>query len=450
LIKAGQEHGFHRYEENDRHDLALVDLHFESHTKNPHSDEYVGPAAREFQSGFRWTGGGTVERILIEGCKFEFFGSNFAMHPSDTGTFTDVSIRGNVFYSAWTGSAADYSQGVYADCIEGLLIEGNVFDRNGGLIGFTDDPQGVIPDGLTEQDVTVTWYNHQAYIQSGNTDVVVVNNIFANGDGMQLRPGGVAADNLFTRTINALTFGPATTPVAGGVSGALENNVFLEGTDFSPGSATPGQRANGIIIANIDADEGIAVLGNLFSSDISEGYYGRAVSASGEDCGDGNAYPCPVIGAQLEANIAYNWRGGFSFSGSLGEELDDIAVVDNILQNPLDDQARLVDLGPGFDAEVFAFYGNRYSRGGDANWFRAADVSYDFAGWVALTSEADAEQGEQPFPNPNRSLADYNEELGGEPSHEAFMERAREQSKHDWNPDYEAMAVNAWIRAGFY
>jgi hypothetical protein len=449
LIKAGQEHGFHRHQGNDVHDLALVDIHFEAHTKNPLSDEYAGPEAREFQSGFRWTGDGNVQRILVEGCKFEYFGSNFAMHPGGTGTFTDVSIRGNVFYSAWTGSAADYSQGVYADRIDGLLIEGNVFDRNGGLIGFTDDPEGLIPDGLTEEDVTVTWYNPQAYSQSGNTDGTVLNNIFANGDGMQLRPGGVASDNLFTRNINAVSFGPATTPVAGGVSGSINDNVFLEGTDFSPGSATPGPRANGIGLANIDADEGVDVIGNVFAWDISEGHYGRAVSANGQDCGSSSSYPCPVSGVLVEDNTVYNWRGGFRFSGSLGDELDDITVQDNVLENPLDDQARLVNLAPGFDGAVFAFSGNSYYRGGDANWFRAADVSYDFDGWIGLTGETGAEQGEQAFADPDRTLAAYHESIGGDPSHEAFMARAREQSKHDWDVAYEAAAVNAWIREGF-
>jgi len=449
LIKAGEEHGFHRHRDSDLHDLALVGIYFEAHTKNPHSADYVGPQAREFQSGFRWTGGGEVDRILIEDCRFDYFGSNFAMHPSgDAPMFRDVSIRGNVFYSAWTGSSSDYSQGIYADRVDGLLIEGNVLDRNGGLVGFTDDPEGTIPGGLSAEDVTVTWYNHQAYVQSGNRNVVVRNNIFANGDGVQLRPGGVAEDNLFTRTINALSIGPATTPVAGGVTGSIRANVFVEGTDFAPASATPGVRGNGIHIANIDPARGVLVEDNHFLRDMSADRYGSAVQVAGADCGSGNAYPCAVDSVTIRGNVVFNWRGGFRFSGALGSEITGIVVEDNLLQNPDDDAARLLSLNSGYAAADFSFSGNSYHRGGNASWF---DVNggLDFAGWTSLSGETGAQALQVSFPESSRSLATYNQMQGGAASHQDFMARARQQQKRSWDPAYEARSVNAYLRGGF-
>lgn len=449
LIKAGQEHGFHRFRDNDVRHVAVVGLHFKAHTRDPYSAEYVSRDQIEFQSGFRWTGGGNVEDILIENCKVEFFGSNFAMHPSGSAPpFRNIRVRGNVFYSAWTGNTGNYSQGIYVDRVDGLLIEGNLFDRNGGLLGFTNDPNTIVPPGLTETDVAVTWYNHQAYIQSGNRNVTVINNIFANGDGMQLRPGGYAEENLFTRCINSLTVGSATEPVSGGVYGWAINNVFLEGTDFAPQSATPGVRAHAILLANINAQNGFVVEGNVFSTDMSEDRYGTAVGTNGQDCGSGSNYPCPAHNVSIVGNIVYNWRGGFRFSGAVGAEVGDISVTGNLLQNPLDDAARLLDLGDGFDGAEFSFSGNVYHRGGNEQWFRVAGDMYDLAGWIGISAEAGAEATAMQFTDPDRTLAAYNAAQGGDATHEAFMARAREQCKNNWDPAYEAINVNAWFREG--
>jgi len=447
-IHAGQEHGFHRHGTEDVHDLALVDIHFRAHTRDPYSTDYVGPQARQFQSGFRWTGDGNVARILVEGCKFEFFGSNFAMHTSGNGPlFQDVKVRGNVFYSAWTGSSTAYSQGLYADEIDGLLIEGNVFDRNGGLIGFTNDPNGIIPNGLSELDVTTTWFNHQIYEQSNNLNVTIINNIFANGDGVQMRAGGLAQNNLFTRVINSVSMGPATTPVSGGVYGSIVDNVFVEGTDFSPGGATPGLRAQGINIANIQASQGLVVERNIFSNDMSEDRYGHAVAVNGGDCGSGNAYPCPVDNVTIRDNVIYNWRGGFRFTGVLDTELQGITVSNNLLQNPSSDQATLVRLGSGFSATVFTFSSNSYERGGASDWFRIDTTSHDFSAWVAQTGAQGSQQSAVTFPDPSASVAAYNALQGGDATHEAFMARAREQSRDNWDPAYEAIQVNAYFQA---
>ena len=450
ILHAGEEHGFHRHGTEDVHDLAVMGLHFRAHTRDPSSADYVGPAQREFQSGFRWTGGGNVERILVEGCLFEYFGSNLAMHPSaDAGPFRDVRIRGNVFWSAWTGNAGNYSQGMYADNIDGLLIEGNVVDHNGGLVAYTDDPQGMVPPGITPRDATVNWFNHQAYIQSGNRNVVVRNNIFANGDGVQLRPGGLAEDNLFTRTIVSLTLGSATTPVAGGITGLVRNNVFLEGEDFAPESDTPGVRAHGVLVANVDAARGLVIEGNLFAHDSSEDRYGRAIGLDGQDCGSGRMYPCPVGNVTISGNIVFDWRGGFRFDGALGTELSAVDVTGNQLINPSSMQDRLLDLGSGWDAAHLTFATNTYDRGGDTQWFRVDGTGYDFDGWVALSGETGATRGASTFSDPTRDLSAYDAQIGGAGTHDSFMTRARAMHRDDWDPRYEAFFANEWIREGY-
>lgn len=449
-IDAGQEHGWHHFNSVNLHDLAIVDLHFRAHTRDPYSSSYVSKAGAQFQSGIRWTGGGSVTRLLIEGCLFEYFKSNIAMAPkASAGPFKQIKVRGNVLWSAWSGDPSEYSQGIYANNLDGLLIEGNVIVRNGGLLGYTNDPDTKVPAGLSKKDVAVNWYNHQAYIQSGNTNVTVRNNIFASGDGVQLRPGGVARDNLFYRTIVSLTVGSATTPVAGGVTASLIDNVFVEGTDFAPECSTPGMRAHGIQLANINKAKGARVKGNLFLDDISAGHYGTMIGANGSNCGSGNKYTCTVFNVRIEGNTAHQWRGGIKLSSTIKTQIGGITVKGNVLHNPADTKAKLVSLSCGWDATQLSFSGNRYHRGGASKWFKVSSTSYDYAGFVGVTKESGSKKGPVTFVDKTRTLGTYNALQGGAASAAAFLERARQQSRANWSPAYEAARVNAYLRAGY-
>ncbi|MCB9653912.1 MAG: hypothetical protein H6729_07275 [Deltaproteobacteria bacterium] len=448
LLKTGYEFGFWRYTDNDIHDFALVGIHFKAHTRDPYSSEYQGRGNNEVQAGFRWTGGGDIRNILIEGCKFEFYSSNFVMHASNgQPMFENVQVRGNVLYSAWSGSNT-YAQGMFVDKIKGLLVEGNVFDRNGGLIGYDGDPNGIVPSDVTEQDVAVTWWDHQAYINSFNTDVVVVNNIFAGGDGCQMRAGGLAMNNLFTRAINSLDVGVASSPTPGGVSGQVLYNVFLEGVDFPANGRTPGPRANGIQVANIKSEGGLVVEHNILANDRSAQYYGRAIRLNGTNCGDHNE-PCAVHNVTFRQNVVYNWRGGFQTFGVTGTEIGDITVEDNMIQNPRDTQAYLVHLDGGYTSNDFFFSGNRYYRGGGATWVRIGRDEVTLSSWLTTSHESDGSALAPAFPDPTRSLGQYNALHGGASTHEDFLARAREQSPYNWNPDLEATTINAWFREGF-
>lgn len=51
--------------------------------------------------------------------------------------------------------------------------------------------------------------------------------------------------------------------------------------------------------------------------------------------------------------------------------------------------------------------------------------------------------------DPNRDVASYHASIGGASSLDAFLARARTQSRATWDARYTAAAVNAYIRAGF-
>jgi hypothetical protein len=53
------------------------------------------------------------------------------------------------------------------------------------------------------------------------------------------------------------------------------------------------------------------------------------------------------------------------------------------------------------------------------------------------------------YPDPGRTVADYNASLGGEASFEAFINTVRNRGLQEWDERYTADAVNDYIREGF-
>lgn len=53
------------------------------------------------------------------------------------------------------------------------------------------------------------------------------------------------------------------------------------------------------------------------------------------------------------------------------------------------------------------------------------------------------------YPDPDRTLADYNAHLGGPRSFEAFMDAVTNRPLQTWDQRYSAYAINNYIRAGF-
>ena len=76
-------------------------------------------------------------------------------------------------------------------------------------------------------------------------------------------------------------------------------------------------------------------------------------------------------------------------------------------------------------------------------------TSYDYAGFIGVTKEAGSNKGAVSFVDATRTLGKYSALQGGAATAAAFLKRARQQSKANWNPAYEAVQVNAYLRAGF-
>lgn len=161
---------------------------------------------------------GHAEGILVEDCKLEAF--KFALvfqSDANWGHQNDITLRRNIVvdsYGHWDKKIGGHSSGIYAQYVDGLTIEENVWDRN----GWNDKVRGA----------KRTKFNHNLYCQTdltGNT--TVRGNIIsrASAHGLQLRAGGNVTNNLFVQ--NPLAF------YVGRYPSIVADNVVLQSIDMS-------------------------------------------------------------------------------------------------------------------------------------------------------------------------------------------------------------------------
>lgn len=91
--------------------------------------------------------------------------------------------------------------GVYLAGVEGGLLRENLFDRNGWAEGYDYHLS-------TSKPMPPSLYNHSLYVQSGNNDITILDNIFLRGAsfGAQMRSGGVIEGNTFIDNNAAVNF----------------------------------------------------------------------------------------------------------------------------------------------------------------------------------------------------------------------------------------------------
>ncbi len=189
LLKTGIDSGFWAASISNQEidHIDIIGLHFYADGRDPNSTTYVGPYDTTGIDILTKTDG-----ITIEDCQVEDYAVNINLQ-SYYGPITNAQIRRNVIDDAYATST--HSQGLYGFGVSNLLIEGNTFDQN----GFNTEVAGAGP----------TYYNHDCYLSSNNTGVIVRDNIFARaaGYGLQARSGGIVENNLFIDDPIGMSFG---------------------------------------------------------------------------------------------------------------------------------------------------------------------------------------------------------------------------------------------------
>ena len=171
--------------------VYIMGVAFEADSRN-----YRQPVAGKFTTGFNAdvAGGtygvnlvGAVSDFLVEDCSFQYFRTGLAVQSySAFGNPSGVRVRRSVVADSYApnyDAGGNYitSEGIYADGVSGLTLEDNVFDHN----GWADA-------AYSSLNCNPSIYNHDAYLNVHNDNVVVTGNTFANAasHGLQARAAG--------------------------------------------------------------------------------------------------------------------------------------------------------------------------------------------------------------------------------------------------------------------
>jgi hypothetical protein len=426
-IDSGTSDGFNATKDDAVNHVAIIGVHFAANTRIPGKD-FVSTS-----------GGGAGIRVLaptndflIEDCYVEGYQDN-VLFQDFFGGISNVRVRRSVIADAYSATNA-HSQGLYAEGVQGLLLEGNVIDHN----GWNDQIPGA----------SATSFNHDVYLRADCTDVVVRDNVFARASshGLQARSGGDIENNLFLDNPVGMSYGlvngsPAT---AGGVSGIVNGNVFLGGNDGKINGTTRGW---GMEIGNIKPDAGTTVSNNIFSGDGTGGEQPAINVAVGNNI-DNFSQTVGVNDLTIRGNIIYKWPGGIGIEydlkpGTTGPyALNGLVVKDNDFQH-LTGDAVFHNIDYNRDAEDWS--DNVYDGGSDGKPNIYA-MSFDS---FRKEIEPSATIHTQKYIEPTRNADSYDKSVGGDGTMEDFLAQARQQSSQDWRGEFTAGAAIGYVHDGF-
>jgi len=370
------------------------------------------------------------QSILVEDCMFQGYihGIIFESVGGSSLWHQDVQLRRNVVVDSYS-TTSNFAAGAYLYRCNGLLLEENLFDRN----GWNESVAGSNP----------SWFLHNVYVHNENTGVIVRGNLVAGCDGVQVRPGGTVEDNVFLRTAIALEFGLGTNPNVGGVSGVIRNNVVLDGGDIGSTGPSQGYRGWGILIGNVTSS---TIENNIFCNNVS-GHGPRLLSVEAANGWNGNTRG--LENTTFQNNIVYNWGGALEIRGS-SAQIVNFRIQNNTIQE-LQSPNRLIahfdsTNTAGVRSSSNAFYSAPLSP---SNWMQVGGGAMSVATWMTRVQDTTSVSQQAQYPAPSRTIATYHASIGGSASYQAFLTEARRQSKSFWRHEYTAAAVRSYIRAGF-
>jgi hypothetical protein len=402
--------------------LSIIGLHLTAHTRDPYDTaHYTGTAGGD---GLSFWGG--VHDVLIEDVTVDQFVKNIVVYG---GRSTDVRIRRSIITDAYNGS------GAYPSGIDGLLVEGNLFDHN-GWNEIVD-----IPEQRT---------GHNLYIPSSSTNVVVRGNAFVDGGmhGLQARSGGIIRDNLFVRNAVGMTFGIVSggDSFPGGVSGEISGNVFLGGRTDARGDAL----GWAIEIGNTRPGGGTIVRDNIIAHDMI-GQRAAIQLNHGHTIGN----PEETVGlhdVRLVGNVVYNWYSGLATTHKFVNGGTGVPSYEGVLVKNNDFQimtsGEVVQHRNPIDLDIERWEGNRYFSDASRVRFQNGPTNHRYDDWQRWIDPTSAFAKVDYFA-PDRTVESYSASLGHKWKVGALVSEMRHQSRDYWRDAYSTAAVVAYIREGF-
>jgi len=410
---------------NERSYVAIVGLAFISYPKVPDDSAFNGHDG----GGLRLIG--TGHDVLVEDNYFEY--GEIVVQDE-----VDVQIRRNVVYRSYEVGTCAYNadgsrdpngnsdirpSGMFAGGVDGLTIEGNVWDQNGWN-----------PD-VAEACATI--YNHDLYL-SGNSRLAVTDNLILRASSIGIKMSSadegesddiLIDNNVFAEGEIGISMGGNADTQYRFRNAVVSDNVF---TDI--GRDQPTTRTLTWYIDLIDND-GTRVENNLLVNQPPlSNPYGIALSG----------------GTNRDVTIAANFFYGLARRQLLVDA--DAAwlsiVVDSNTFVGTTDEECLISHSGGFGA--FTFTDNAYASVADpGTWFCVDGTRQDLVGWGSASGETGATTADTSVPDAGRNLDSYAADLGMGATLADFATAARQQSRHTYRPELSATSAGNYIRAGY-
>jgi hypothetical protein len=389
-----------------RSHVAVVDLYLVSSTP------YVYTSG-EGISNYNSTG------ILVEGCRIDGF-TNSIIDYYSTGSL----IRRNVSYLA-NGAA------ILSGAPSGCLFEENVIYKCGLLFTTGGHPSA-----------------HGFYITcaSGSTSYTLRANIVGDvgsaniANGFDLRPdNGVCDNNLVVACAAGMDIaeGPCWTNFPD-MTISVTNNVVLDGRNpFTGGGSPYGMR--------ISQGVGSSITDNIVANAGAPGSQGIRMHIV-----DG-AQHCNNL--TIARNVVYGWSGDMIEINRQAGTVSNMAIYSNELQGSGAQVAMRFNDSSPLPYTLTSYENRCYST--SATPFVFSGSAKTLAQYLAAVGDPPAGKSASSiqqitYPNPTQAtIPDYMAHLGQTPTHDAFMAKALNLSKGNWQLAYTAPYVNTWIRAKF-
>lgn len=401
-ILTGSNRGMRATGPEVREHIAFVGIEMRPHTRT--RDE--GPGGIEFICEHR--------DILIEDCLIAGYADNLQFQGDDARRASDVRVRRNVIVDSW--AVTQHSQGLYAARVDGLLVEGNVFDHNGWNAGVA----GAEP----------TIFNHNIYVQSSCTGITVTGNIIANASshGVQVRPGGTVTGNFFYRNAINLLLGNEDFQTTGTIS----SNVIMEGKDIGPGLP----RGMGIHVQNSRAAK---ISDNVILRNGTDAGQSEAIAIIGDS-------DKVVLDLVIERNTIYNWLNNFVIEN---EAVRNATFRNNVVYDSINQSPAVRHFFTSTLDDVTA-YQNVYFVQGTSSWFRAKNDYYSLSQWTNVAQETNSSGlGTRRFVDPARTLERYAQNLLLPANGQEVINRARLKDRTTWDENYTAPKIVDYFKEGY-
>ncbi|MDC7222065.1 MAG: hypothetical protein PQJ59_19205 [Spirochaetales bacterium] len=374
---------------------------------------------------------GTIQNILLEGCRFRYFDNNTIQKLSD-GVIENFIIKrcqilDNYKYTTDNG----HSQGLYCSYIDGLFLIENVFDHNGWL-NQASSTEDLLGEG--------TMFNHNTYF-TDCSNVEFYHNI-------SLRPSSI--HHKFT----------AQNGEASATNIEMNRNILVDGEvgiSLGGNDSTPYRFKDILVYGNLVTEQGRTRPTNRYLGwgidvqDWDGGYVLNNLVVNFYDQGDNNNnYGFSLTGGFRDVIVKNNkvwdvYGTALHLYDRDGDYRENNAITYNYLQGGLSDKS-WVKMMSVYDLTGVSFCHNSYSYDGGDEPFRYDDEYCTFKEWTELSEDRLSEMSTEDFFDSDRTIALYNSTMaGGEESIDDFIDGCRAQSPYDWNEAYEAGNILSWF-----